>query len=169
MQSPSSLSPTHSPALFVVTLLRRGNPAIHAVERARCTEKNAADREHPGSTETMIEPLANEGEDEHGDRELNPHSGELGAGQTLRGAVLRPLFIVHCAMKLTACEDFHKRKWPVQPKATRRFPNLATSRHPRIHSVPPPLTVRLSVDKLGSSELRGGPPPPPPDQSIPAK
>src|SRR4051812_23540112 len=112
MRSPSSLSPIYSPPLFVVTLLGYGNLAIHAVERAACSEKNSCDGEHPGFTEATVEPLTEEREDEDPSRELDSEPGEVGARQSLRRALFRPLFVIHPARKLTACEDFHKQIAP---------------------------------------------------------
>src|SRR3954464_10246072 len=121
MRSPSSLSPTYSPPLFVIVLLRRGDLAVHVVKRARRTDERRGDRKRPGITETPVQPLADEDEHHDDGRELDPDPGEVGTGQTLGGALLRPLFVIHSALKLTACEDFHKLSSAVQPNAARKF------------------------------------------------
>ena len=60
--------------------------------------------------ETVIEPLTGEEKDDDDQRELDPYAGEIGAGEAAFGARSGPLLVFHSAMKLSACEDFHKRK-----------------------------------------------------------
>jgi hypothetical protein len=110
--SPRTISRTRTTlarSLFVVTPLRRGNLAVHVVESAATTHENSSDGEHSVGAESVIDPLTEEQKGDDGDCELYPDTGEIGAGQALFGAGLRPLFVFHSREKLTACEDFHKR------------------------------------------------------------
>ncbi|HST08325.1 MAG TPA: hypothetical protein VLJ83_09135 [Gemmatimonadaceae bacterium] len=132
MRSPSSLSPAFSPPpLFIILLLRRRNLAVDVVKRARRSDKDCGDRKHPGIAKASVQPLADEDEYHDYGRELDPDPSEIGTGQTLRGALLRPFFLIHSALKLTACEDFHKLGSTLEPKAARKFTKLATPRNTR--------------------------------------
>src|SRR6185436_387708 len=124
---PASHFPLPAPSLLVVLFLRRGDLAVHTVERARSTDEDAGYREHPVATESSIKPLSGEQEDDDGERELDPQAGEIGAVETLFRGRLRPLFVIHSGMKLTACEDFHKRKSRPFPKRDRTPERVASS------------------------------------------
>ena len=95
-------------SLFIVAPPRRGDLAIHVVERGSTPNEHPREGEQPIGAKAVIEPLTGEEEGDDGDRELHPDAGEIGAGQALFRAGLRPLFVFHSGEKLTACEDFHK-------------------------------------------------------------
>src|SRR6185295_16682228 len=108
MRAPSFPSPPHSPIL-VVPFLGRRDLAIDAVKRPARPYNHADDGEQPVGTDAVIDPLSDVQEQDDCKRELDPDPGEIGAGETLGGALLRPFLVIHSAMKLTACEEFHKR------------------------------------------------------------
>src|SRR2546423_3518840 len=91
--SPLAISRTRTtipPSLFVVAPLCRGDLAVHVVESGTTTDEHPSDSEHSAGAEPAIYPLTEEQEDNDSSRELDPDTGEIGAGQTLVGAGLRP-------------------------------------------------------------------------------
>src|SRR4051794_40003534 len=99
MRSPSFPSPSCAPFLIVL-LLRRGDLAIDVVERSTSSDEYSDDGEQAVGTDALIDPLADVQEKDDCQRELYPHPGEIGAGETLRGALLRRFLVTHSAMKL---------------------------------------------------------------------
>src|SRR5438105_1804975 len=128
---PSSLFPSSAIPLLVVAFLRRADLAVHVVEGGGGADEHTGNGEQPVEAEFVIEPLASEEEDEDGERELQSQPGEIGAGETLVGTRLRPLSVIHSALKLTACEDFHTQRGGRLPKRRRKFQPHASRRSTR--------------------------------------
>jgi hypothetical protein len=112
--------------LCVVPLLRRADLAVHAIEGSARSNEHSGDGEQAVGAKSVIQPLAGEQEDDDRQRELHPDAGEIGAGETRLGAPLRPFFVIHFALKLTACEEFHKQLTYSFPKGARRLVRRAS-------------------------------------------
>jgi hypothetical protein len=96
-------------SFFVVASLRRGDLAVHVVERGARPNENSRDRKQPACPEPVIDPLSGEEEDDDRGRELDSDTGEFGTRKAARRRSFpRTLFVSHSQQKITACEDFHK-------------------------------------------------------------
>src|SRR3982074_56813 len=91
--SPLSVSRTGTSGLrsfLVVAPLCFGNLAVHVVERRAAPHEHASNGEQPIGAKAFIQPLTREEKNNDRNGELDPDAGEIGAGQTLFGAGLRP-------------------------------------------------------------------------------
>src|SRR5712671_1220525 len=96
--SPLTISRTRTTclrSLLVVAPLCRGDLAVHVVERRAAAHEHAGNGEQPIGAKAFIQPLTREQKNDDRKGELDPEASEIGAGQTLFGARLRPFPVFH--------------------------------------------------------------------------